>query len=66
MHVTATLTEMGELVDIQTDDLGRQVKVIVNITVKACQCCIKPWRNIQESLDMVPHIFLTLILYGRE
>jgi len=23
MHVTATLTEMGELVDVQRDDLGR-------------------------------------------
>jgi hypothetical protein len=54
--VTATLTEMGELFDIQRDDLGRQVKVSVNITVKACQCCIKPWKHTGELRYSATHI----------
>ena len=46
--MTATLTEMGELVDVQRDDLGRQINVNVNIYVSACQCCIKPWKRTGE------------------
>ena len=42
MHVTATLTGMGELVDIQRDEFGREVRVNVNVNVRTCQCFTKP------------------------
>jgi len=47
---------MGELVDIRIDDLGRQVKVNVNINVKACHCCIKPWKRTGELRYSVTYV----------
>ena len=46
--MTATLTEMGELLDIQRDDLGRQMRVNVNVSVKACHAS-PSHGNVQES-----------------
>lgn len=54
--MTATLTEMGELVDQQRDKLGKEVKVDVNISVKACQCFTKPWKCTGESRYSPTHI----------
>ena len=50
--MTATSTGMGELVDIQRDELGREVKV----NVKACQCFNKPWKCTGQLRYRATHI----------
>ena len=54
--MTATLTGMGELVDKQIEDLGRQVKVNINVNVKACQCFMKPCEHTGELRYSPTHI----------
>ena len=51
--MTATLTGMGELVDIQRDEFGREVRVNVNVNVKTCQCFTKPRKCTGESMYRV-------------